>query len=118
VPASETGRGCFALWKQFARASRAFRYARCPVLFPPLRCSAKSPCHLPREVYLKVTVELHRGMREMMDRQKNPEGTDGRLRRDTLAGTLPAKFIEEVILLQRGPLAQQFEQWIFERLRG
>ncbi len=37
-----------------------------------------------------------------------------KLGRDTLAGTLSAKFVEEVVLLQRGPLAQQFEQRIFQ----
>lgn len=103
-PASETGRGLFALRKQFARASRAFRYLRRPVSFLPLRYSVKSQATFPREAFIKVRIEGYRV--KIGWRSSGSRGGGNKLCRDTLARTLPAKFVEEVILLQRRPLPQ------------
>jgi hypothetical protein len=114
-PASETGRGFFAFWKQFARASRAFRCPRCPYSSCP-SASMLSPQSTYRErCVLKYQLNIGCGA---TDSVRKPGGVNRKLRRDALTGTLSAKFVEEVVLLQRGPLAQQFEQRIFERLRG
>ena len=76
-----------------------------PNLLPALALLRKSPQPtFPREAFIKVRIEGYRV--KIGWRSSGNRGGGNKLCRDTLARTLPAKFVEEVILLQRRPLPQ------------
>jgi hypothetical protein len=94
------GAGSSPSGKQFAPSLSRASLLSLPSRFPALTPFHKIPSHLPRQAFLKVRVNSYEVMDPAEDLSEGPAGNNCKLRRDTLARPLPAKFVEEVILLQ------------------